>query len=123
MSLLQRFTNLDVPLQDILVMLRSSILCLFRPLLLFKLGLTDNGPLDGAVTEHIRPIPRRYTKRVEPPIEFLQHSFALHRRPNARRRAVNNVNGRADADLVAFAERQQRFEARRFHPADHVGGG
>ena len=35
---------------------------------------------------------------------------------------MHDVDGRTHAHLVTFAEGQQRFEAGRFHPADHVRG-
>ena len=44
-------------------------------------------------------------------------------RPNAAGRAVLNVDGRAYADLVAFAVGMQRMECRCLHQPDHVGSG
>ena len=102
--------------------LTRSAPCLARCLAL-ELAFADDGALDGAVPQHFRAVVSADPKCVEAPIELFQHGLAFHGRADAGRRAMNNVDGGSDADLVTFAERQQRLEARRLHPADHVGGG
>src|SRR5208283_5960369 len=94
---------------------------LFRLLLGFELALADDGTPDGAVPEHLTAIVSADAKRIEAPIELFQHGFTFHECTNSRGGAMNNVDRRAKADLIALAEGQQRFETCCLHPSDHGG--
>src|ERR1019366_570801 len=87
---------------------------------LFELALADDGPLDGAVPDNLAAVVRADFEGVEAAIERLQQRFGLDHGVDAGGRAVIDVDRRADTDLIAFAKRQQRVEARSLHPLDHV---
>src|SRR5579871_2593051 len=99
---------------------RNSTVLLCRLKFPFELALADERPPDRPFAQHLLPTLRRHVKHQEAPADRLQHRLAAHRCSNSRRRAMVDVDRCPDTDLVAFAKRQQRLEARSLHPSDHV---